>query len=361
LAKCAYCDFASIPLPAPEWLDRYVNALKIEIQQRAQGTVDSIYFGGGTPSLFRPHQLADILKTLTARVACAPDVEITLEVNPATSTPADLQAWQQLGINRLSLGVQSTQDRFLTMLGRLHTAEQARQWMAGARATGFANISCDLMYGLPGQTFAEFQADMQELLQWEPDHLSLYGLTLEPGTPLALTVERGELPLPDDDLVADMYEFCQSRLKTCGFFQYELSNFAKNSKKCRHNCIYWEYQPYLGLGSAAHSFLQGRRSWNQEDPLNYCQNLETGKLPIKDFEKITGKKKAAERLILGLRLTQGVSVNMVKRLFGATWSQLYHEAIQPSLDEGLLEEIQNRLRLTDRGMLLSNQVFRRMV
>jgi oxygen-independent coproporphyrinogen-3 oxidase len=359
LSKCDYCDFASLPLPSPGWLDRYARALLREIAARVQGKVDTVYFGGGTPSLFLPHQLQAFLKAIAQHALLSPQAEITLEVNPATADRARLQAWKRMGINRLSLGVQSTRNQDLIQLGRRHSVEDAQVLLEEARSVGFENISCDLIYGLPGQTPEAFAAALQSLLAWKPEHISLYGLTVEPGTRLARRVEAGELTVPDDDVQADMYVLAQDMLPGRGFLQYELSNFSLPGRACRHNRIYWEYQPYLGLGASAHSFVRGRRSWNLAEPAAYCEALEKGASAEAGFEKLSQEKKQGERLILALRQSAGIR----KQVFfqASTGGERFKLAFEASRKQGLIEETATHYRLTPRGMLLSNLVFRELV
>ncbi|NTV52147.1 MAG: radical SAM family heme chaperone HemW [Candidatus Firestonebacteria bacterium] len=358
LSKCNYCDFASLPLPGAAWLDRYTRALVREIGARVHGPLDTVYFGGGTPSLFQPRHLQALMNEFTRCAVLSSRAEISLEVNPATANPARLRAWKAMGFNRISVGVQSTCDENLALLGRRHNAAAAQALLTQARAAGFENISCDLIYGLPGQTRNAFAEDLERLLTWHPEHVSLYNLTLEPGTPLARRVETGELPQPDEDEGADMYLAGQQRLAELGYRQYELSNFALPGRACRHNRIYWEYQPYWGLGSSAHSFLRGRRSWNLADPGAYCQAMETTGTAEAGFEHLVGEKKSGERLMLGLRQTRGIRKHRVQQ---GPHGRRFQTALRKSRGQGLVEETSTHYRLTPRGMLLSNCVFRELV
>ncbi len=361
LAKCAYCDFASVPLTDVRWLERYTQALLCEIEARASGSADTVYFGGGTPSLFAPAQLQQILSTLSRKIQLSPNPEITLEVNPATAQAEAIKAWRSIGINRLSIGVQSTRPENLKLLGRVHMVVDAQTLMHEARSAGFENISCDLMYGLPQQTLSEWEADLQTLVSWAPEHISLYCLTLEPGTPLARRVELGQLSQPDEDLAADMYELAQRYLHTNGYAQYELSNFSRAGRNCRHNRIYWEFETYLGFGAAAHSFEQGTRYWNTDEPEAYCAAWEKGHSAQAGSETMEGHSRLAESLMLGLRLTEGVNIEAWMQRFGADAWNKFAEIIKPFLQEGLLEIAGSWLRLTSKGMLLSNRVFRALV
>jgi oxygen-independent coproporphyrinogen-3 oxidase len=361
LAKCAYCDFASQPLADPARLPTYLQALSAELEARVSGPVDTVYFGGGTPSLCAPGQIAGLLRTLAGRAQMALDAEVTLEANPATADLARWSGFRAAGVNRISLGVQSTQDPFLRLLGRKHTAQQAEEQMRLAKKAGFSNLSCDLIFGLPGQTLAQFQADLQTLLSWEPAHVSLYGLTLEPGTLLAHRVQQGELPAPDEDAAADMYESAREILPASGWLQYELSNFALPGRECRHNLKYWTDQEYLGLGASAHSYIRGVRSWNPTEPEAYVQARRQASFAPESSEKLKERRKIAEDMIIGLRLTAGIEKERLRRCHGDGWKELFISPIRDMLQAGLLAETTDRLFLTARGMLLSNVVFRAML
>lgn len=361
LSKCAYCDFTSEPLKSRTDLEHYLAALEAEIRLRASGRAETVYFGGGTPSLCAPGQIRRLLAVLAERLELAPGAEITLEANPATADRDSLAGFRRAGVNRLSVGVQSASDACLAQLGRAHSAAQAERLVREARAAGFENLSCDVIYGLPGQTVPQFRQDLESVTAWKPDHISLYALTLETGTPLAARVAAGQEPLPDEDAAADMYEWSREYLLKNGFLQYELSNFSKPGKACRHNLLYWTDGEYLGLGTAAHSYENGVRSWNGSNLREYLQILEQGENPEKGREKLKLTKKIAEELIMGLRLTEGVSKAKFTSRYGHRWQLAFQEAIQNMVQSGLLQEEEQNLHLTPRGMLLSNVVFRALV
>ncbi len=361
LSKCAYCDFASRPVTGRAEMARYVRALRSEIRRRACGRVSSLYFGGGTPSLLEPGQVQRLLADIGARAEIHADAEISLEANPATAGRAKLAGFLRAGVNRLSVGVQSTADQNLVRLGRRHDSEAAAGFVREARRAGWKNLSCDLIYGLPGQTLREFQTDLARLLSWEPDHVSLYALGLEPGTPLAERVAAADLPRPDDDLAADMYSWGRDRLAAGGYAQYELSNFARPGKACRHNLHYWRGGEYLGLGAAAHSYYRGVRSWNDADPDAYRISLEKGFLPVAGRESLDPRSRLGEALIVGLRLTAGVRRLPLEANFGREALASLEPAFRRFQQEGLLEKDRDAIRLTPRGMLLANVVFRALV
>jgi oxygen-independent coproporphyrinogen-3 oxidase len=260
----------------------------------------------------------------------------------------------------LSLGVQSWDDAFLTLLGRVHSAAQARQSIADARAAGFDNLSLDLMYGLPGQTLAGWQEDLRLALDLVPEHLSLYALTVEEHTPLAEWIACGAIPAPDDDLAADMYEWAEDALARAGYVHYEISNWARPGRACRHNLVYWRNEPYIGLGAGAHSWWAGQRWANEPLPDHYVRALKRGELPVAEREDIGTELEMAETMMMGLRLLQeGVSLDRFQRRFGASLERVYAEPVAELVDRGLIELTPRRIRLTPPGRLLGNQVFAR--
>lgn len=356
----------------------YVAALKAELQHwQARLGADwhpiTVYFGGGTPSLLPADAIADLLQ----RIQPAPEAEITLEANPGTLSAAQLTALREAGVNRLSLGVQAHTDAALRLLGRLHTWEQAVTSVRMARAAGFTNLSLDVMFGLPGQTLAEWAETLEAVLVLAPEHLSLYALTLEEGTPLAARVAAGELPAPDADEAAAMYELASARLAQAGFWQYEISNWARGPHQpptlwpypptgrsealgpwvARHNLTYWRNDPWLGLGAGAHSWLAGRRWANLAHPEAYIAALRAGQSPVAEEETIPLTLEMGETLMLGLRLAEGVSTARFQTRFGRSLTAVYAETLPPLLRQGLVEWQDDHLRLTERGRLLGNRVF----
>lgn len=374
-ARCSYCDFNTYA-GLGHLVDDYVGALCCEMRQRltpasaaprqpAQGTVDyarpralTVYFGGGTPSILPASQIARLLAACRTLCEIAPDAEVTLEANPGAMTPDHLGALRDLGVNRLSLGVQSLDDTMLRAIGRLHDAGQARATYAAARQAGFANISLDFMYGLPGQTLEHWRATLAQALALQPDHLSLYALTLEETTAMARRVAAGELALPDDDSLADMYTLAEDMLDEAGYLHYEISNWATGEDTiAQHNTLYWRRQPYYGFGAGAHSFDGQQRTANVLHPRDYIARLHAGQSPVAESETITAAMARGETMFLGLRLLQqGVSAGAFLAQHGQPLA-----VFAPQIDElvglGLLERRDERLRLTRRGRLLSNQVF----
>ena len=347
-SRCSYCDFAT-GLYQSEIAERYVCAVVEEIRSAGGARVDTIYFGGGTPSLLDPSQLERILAVVHERFDVAPASEITLEINPGSSTLQKLCDFRALGINRASFGAQTFDDRELAKLGRSHTAADARRTFRDLRAAGFDNISFDLIAGLPGQTLAGWERNVDEALELQPEHLSFYLLEVHSGTPLAQHIERGLQPVPDEDLAAVMYESMLERAVNAGYEHYEISNLCRPGFHSRHNTKYWTGEPYYGFGCSAHSYDGESRRWsNDRDVLKYVESVEHGSSPIVEEQILTESDIKAESLFLGLRLMRGVSLNLFAE--HAMELERFREA-------GLVEQNEETVKLTRHGALLSNEVF----
>jgi oxygen-independent coproporphyrinogen-3 oxidase len=343
-----------------------VEALCQEIENRSASlsdhTLQTIYFGGGTPSMLDPGQIQQILQTLSNHFEIAPEAEITLEANPGTVEEPSLQALrllQPVSINRLSLGVQSFNDTILKAIGRIHSADQAREVIGMARQAGFDNLSIDLIFALPDQTLKIWQETLDEALNLRPEHISLYGLTIEPGTVFMERNLRGELRLPEEEDELTMYEMAISTLTSAGYEQYEISNFALPGRRSAHNQVYWRNDPSIGFGSAAASYLNGIRFVNLSDPSEYIEAIRSGRDPIGSREKLTGKAEMGETLYVGLRMLEGVPFERFQKRFGRDLRQIYSEEIRELTGLGLVELDSQRIRLTHAGLLVANQVFER--
>ena len=363
-SKCAYCDFNSYA--GLEYLfEPYVQALARDIRLVGEGLSlqsRTIYLGGGTPTVLPLSLLEEVLSALRQAFRMANDVEITIEANPGTVDSDYLAGLLDLGVNRLSLGVQSLDDGLLRLLGRIHTAAEAVESYNLARQAGLANISLDLIYGVPHQTLELWQSTLRQTLSLQPDHLSLYALTLEEHTPLARQVARGEIPSPDDDLAADMYILAEEMLVEAGYVHYEISNWAGpiSNHKCRHNLTYWRNQPYLGFGAGAHSYFGDRRWHNFLSPMEYTVRLNVGMGSCAHSEDIDRATEMADTMILGLRLVEeGVSFEGFAGRFGERLESLYESELGDLEQLGLVEVTAERVRLTPRGRLLGNEVFER--
>jgi oxygen-independent coproporphyrinogen-3 oxidase len=380
LTRCIYCDFNTYVDGEPELKIRYHRALLREIQEAALAldhpTLDTIFFGGGTPTTLLPEQLVELVEMVKTDFQLDPHAEITVEANPGTLSVNYLRELRQNGLNRLSLGVQSFDDKELKFLSRLHNAQAARQAVEQARLAGFDNVSLDLIFNLPEQTLAQWQFNLQEALRLEPDHLSIYSLIIEPGTPLHRQVTEGLTPRPDDELAADMYALTIDLLGEAGYAHYEISNWAKDnhnlpawqtpSLASAHNLIYWRNQPYLGVGAGAYGTVRSERWANVKRPQTYISRVESGQglglaRDEKTFEPIDRRTAMTEHMLLGLRLVrEGVGGAEFEARFGVPLSKQYPEAIAFGLERGLTEWLETpagpRLRLTRQGRFLANQV-----
>lgn len=360
-SKCAYCHFAIDPRrPGDERQERYTQAVLAEVQATAPGEAETLYFGGGTPSLLRADRLARIVAAARGRFRLAGDAEITVEANPRDLDERGHEALLGLGANRLSLGVQSLDDGVLDEMGRLHTAADARRSVGAARGAGFSNLNLDLILGWPGETPARWRRDLDAFLCLEPDHVSLYLLEVEGRTAIAHRRRRGQLDLPDDDLVADLYLETVERLADRGLERYEISNFARPGFESRHNAKYWRDAPFVGFGMAAHSYRDGRRWWNHDRFATYCRAVEQGgpTAAVAGERRLSPRERAAEALFTGLRRSVGVSLESFRRRHGLDPLVEWAEGLDRATAAGLAAVTGGRLHLTDRGMLLSNEVFR---
>lgn len=366
LEKCGYCAFASAKPEAGE-IESYHELLIREMRLAAANgeigsNLDSIYFGGGTPSLMTPQQVALIIGQAEQSFSLSPESEVTLEANPGTVDEARLRAFRLAGVNRLSLGVQAFEDNQLRCLGRVHDADQARRAFRDARLAGFNNIGIDLIHGLPGQTLTQWHSDLREAVRLSPEHLSIYGLTVEDGTPFAQRYPEDSADIPDQDLSAEMFETADTVLVEAGYEHYEIANYARAGYRSRHNSGYWHRDGYLGLGVAAHSMLRsgdGYRFSNHDTLEQYRMDLADDKLPRRDRNQLNREDAMAEYMFLGLRLADGISADEFEQEFGTPLQTVFGKVIESLFKTGLLEQVQGSLRLSRRGLLLSNQVFAR--
>lgn len=331
----------------------YLEALHQEIDQsasRANGrTVQSVYFGGGTPSLLAPTALAGVLVHCRQAFSIAPNAEITLEANPETVTEARIRAYLDAGVNRVSMGVQSLQDQTLLNLGRPHTADRAIAAYHAIREAGCNNVNLDLLYGLPGQTLDDWRDTLERTLDLDPDHLSAYALTPEPGTEIGTAVASGDLALPADDMIEQQETLLHDTIASVGLTRYEISNYAKTGRACRHNVAYWRCNDWIGLGASAHSHLAGHRWWNQFDPTEYIQGVYQH-MNIAGMERLTLDQQFNEVLAFGLRLTEGVPRTRVSQQFGLTAWTAKAKSLAHLVAQGLVEQDQENIRLTSHGL-----------
>lgn len=357
-SKCEYCDFYSLGGGrSKELMDRYLHALVTHIKETAAlaptYVVDSVYFGGGTPSFFGADGLKRILHELDRRFTLSRDCEVTFEANPDSVNGITLKKLRAAGFNRMSLGVQNDADEVLKALGRPHTYEQAVQAVQRGREAGFENISVDLMFGLPNQTREKWMATLRHVLDMKPDHVSCYGLKVEPGT--RLYTYRDGANLPDDDAQADMYLYAVETLEDFGYGQYEISNFAREGMACRHNLKYWTGGEYLGFGPSASSDFAGKRFTAKADIETYIQGVLKGGVVLSECESVAPRERAGEYLMLRMRIAEGIEEGEYVSRFLLPFEPL-ERAMEIYAKKGLAVKEDGRWRLTPRGLLLSNQI-----
>ena len=364
--KCAYCAFYSLPLAGfpslGKTVARFFQALEKELAALPPDFApDTIYIGGGTPTALDAAQLGELLALVRRRIRCGAVREWTVEANPGTLDADKAAVLLRGGVNRISLGVQSLDDDALRRIGRIHSAAEARAGFDLLRAAGFDNVSVDLMYALPGETTAQVLADVRGLLAWEPEHISTYALAIEPGTPLAEQQTRGLVAEVPDEEQAEQYYEIRRELLAAGFEHYEISNFARPGRACRHNLNYWRGGDYHACGPAAHAHSAGCRSSNVEALEEYCRRLEQGAAPLDFSETLAPEAKARETLIIWLRLLDGVDLAAFRLQTGFDALALGGVALEQLVVQGLLVVADGRLRLTEQALFVSNRVFAELV
>jgi oxygen-independent coproporphyrinogen-3 oxidase len=358
-SRCSYCDFAT-GLYNQELAERYVRGLVADIRssRHVGDSVDTIYFGGGTPSLLTPSQLEVILACVYDCFKIDSQSEITLEINPGSVNEEKLRAFRGLGVNRASFGAQTFFDAELAKLGRSHTTADTLKTFADLRSVGFENVSFDLIAGLPGQTLDGWQRNINQALELGPEHLSFYLLEVHSGTPLAEHIRRGIQPEPDDDLAGVMYKWMLEQAAQAGYEHYEISNLCRPGFHSRHNVKYWTADAYYGFGCSAHSYDGAARRWsNHRDVLKYVSVVEAGESPIVDEQQLSQTDVRAEAVFLGMRLMQGVNMRRYRESFGVDLRDEHAEDLDRFCKAGLVELDGDLIRLTRMGALLSNEVF----
>lgn len=358
--KCLYCDFPSFA-NLDNLFALYTDALCREISEQGvlflNENVDTVYIGGGTPTILPVNYLEKIINTLTETFSITEEAEVSIEANPGTVDKNILQRLRNLGINRISFGVQSFHNEILLRLGRIHTGAEGTAAVEDAQWAGFNNINVDLMFGLPGQSHSQFEKDLQTAVALGVQHISAYGLKIEEGTPFARMHMRNELELPPEESEAAMYELVVNYLPSRGFERYEISNYAQAASYCRHNLKYWHYEPYLGLGSAAHSFNAGERWANDGDVKQYIKMISSGLSPICFKEAVDSLTAMAEFIFLGLRTTRGVNIQQFNDYFGISLLKHYEEVLEQLTKQNLLRCGNGYIYLTATGMRFGNMVF----
>lgn len=364
IRKCNYCDFLSAPADDAT-KKRYVETLCKEIAGYKELVKDyelaTVYFGGGTPSVLEASLIEQILQTICNTFTVnKTTAEITTEVNPGTVTKEKLKKYRELGINRLSIGIQSAKEKELKLLGRIHSFEDAKNTVQWAREAGFTNISLDLISALPGQSFSDYKENVEEILKLNPEHISSYSLIIEEATPFFEQYAKGaekEGDLPDEETDRAMYAYTKERLEQAGYFRYEISNYAKPGFESRHNSSYWIGTEYLGVGLGASSLITNARYHNETDLSVYMEEIEKGNEVRREIERLVLEEQMEEFMILGLRLMRGVSRAEFMRRFGCAMETVYGSKLKKLEKQGLLAMEGDRIFLTETGIDLSNQVF----
>jgi len=369
--KCTYCNFNTTDF-FESLAERYIRAVAIEIsrwgerlaEQGGETQIDTVYFGGGTPSIVESGQLASLVQACKAAFKTDYNAEITIEINPGSFSKAKIDEWLTAGINRASVGVQSFIDRELVSLSRTHTADDARRTIESLQAAGFENISLDLIAGLPEQSLADWQFNLDQALMLEPEHLSLYLLEVKESTQLYAQIKRGLRATPDDDLAADMYRMISKATQDHGYEHYEISNFERvferetvSRFRSRHNLKYWTGAPFYGVGCGAHSYDGHARWTNILKSDAYIESVEASGFAIAERHELSEEDRAAEALFMGLRLKEGVSLSGFRSEYGVDVLERFSEDLPRLTEAGLIETRGGRLILTSAGRLLSNEVF----
>ncbi len=359
LHKCGYCDFNSHNINEAE-MESYVQALLLEMKYAAKGSkerrVDTIFFGGGTPTTLPFSDLARILKACRQQFQVDPQAEITCEANPATIPQTDLAQLREVGFNRLSIGVQSFDPDELKRLERVHSVDEVFLTVDRARKVGFDNLSLDLMFGLPRQSIERWRDNLNQALGLEPDHLSAYNLTIEPGTVFHKQQAQGQLKMPPDDFQRELFEITIDTLTSAGYEHYEISNYAKPEKQCRHNLIYWTNGEYLGLGAGASSALKGKRFKNVNLPARYITQINESETAVESRETLDRRQRMGEAVMLGLRLRKGLNLETFEQQFSTSFHAAFGNTIEKLAEAGLIKINEDNVALTDEGLFVADSV-----
>jgi oxygen-independent coproporphyrinogen-3 oxidase len=357
IKRCGYCDFntytpselqdgATLEIVSND----YIDAVLLELKSAPTDPVPTIFFGGGTPSLLPANDLGRVITTIKSRNTVTDDCEITLEANPDSVTAEKLSAYLAVGFNRISFGMQSAKPHVLAVLDRTHNPENVKRAVDMARAAGFGSISVDLIYGTPGESLEDWRATVTQALSLDIDHISAYALIVETGTKLAAQIKRGDLTMPNDDLMADMYLLVDQMCNDAGLAWYELSNWSKPGHECQHNIAYWKSANWWGLGPGAHSHIDNKRFWNVKHPTAYKQKLFAKESPIADSEDLTDEQLKDESIMLAIRMRSGLSLDLL--------STAAQERVMQYQNSGHLNQIDGKLQLTAQGRMIADRLVR---
>jgi len=362
ISRCRYCDFYK--LTPREWEDvtLFIKSLALEFKRLPRDFApETVFIGGGTPTALEPKDLAALFDCIHGAINLSNVTEFSSEANPGTLTPEKLKIMRDGGVNRVSIGVQSFNDKALRLLGRIHKADQAIRGFHMLREAGFNNVNIDLIQSIPGMAPEDILNDARRLIELSPEHISYYNLIYEPGTPMTKDRDAGRIIPPGDDEEADNYFAVKSLLESAGYGHYETSNFCRPNQPCRHNLLYWQGGEYFGCGPSAHSHWNGARYGNVRDLQAYCDRLQNDEAPFDELERLTGDEKARELLVMWLRLTEGVDLLAFERLTGRDVDALCGSTVDDLVEEQLLERKNNHLALTKNALFISNSVFSELV
>ena len=358
--KCGYCDFNSHPIKQDE-MNHYIDALVAEMKHYAKtysntNIIRTIFLGGGTPTTLTVYQLERILKECVSEFTVASDAEITIEANPATIDIEQLKSIRQTGYNRISIGVQSFDKAELKLLDRAHGPEEIHSTVDRARKAGFDNLSLDLMFAVPNQSLSSWESNLNKALEKNPEHLSTYNLTIEQGTAFSKLQSNGKLIMPDDNHQLELYKRTIERLTKKGFHHYEISNFARRGKECKHNITYWENKNTLGLGAGASSYMNGTRFKNINLPAHYIRQVKEKKIAVEHSETLEPRQAMGETIMLGLRLLQGISIHQFEKRFQISFINLFRNIISALKEKELVIIEKDYLRLSQKGLFWADSV-----
>lgn len=364
MQKCLYCDFVSY-INKSECVKEYINCMIKEIQSYdfKKYNITTIYIGGGTPSFIESDYIKEIINVIQNKLEKNDtrweDIEITIEVNPGTVTLEKLNDYKTVGINRISLGLQATQDRLLKQIGRIHNYKDFLEAYELLKRVGFNNINVDLMIGLPNQSIKDLKESLEKIIKLNPNHISVYSLIIEDGTPISKLLDEEKIKLPDEEIERQMYWYVKNKLELNGYNHYEISNFSKKGKESKHNLNCWKQKQYIGIGAAAHSYFKNIRYSNTNNIEEYIKNIKENNIEKnrKIEEKQTIEDKKNEFMMLGFRMIEGVNIADFKAKFVDNPLYVYREKIKKLTDEGLIEVDLNNIKLTNKGLDLANVVF----
>ncbi|CAH2214137.1 radical SAM family heme chaperone HemW [Tepidibacter aestuarii] len=360
IKKCNYCDFNSFKLNYEDkknYIKSIITEMKLYSKQFDKDCFSTVFIGGGTPSILENEELKLLIDNIHSNFNISDDAEISIEANPGTLTKEKLNTLYLSGVNRLSMGLQSSDKKHLASLGRIHSYEEFKENFEIARKIGFENINVDLMFSLPDQTFDQWKQTLKDVIALNPSHISAYSLIIEDETVFGTLYDEGKLELLDEELDLKMYYYTRDYLKENGYNQYEISNYAKDKKECKHNILYWKCGQYLGLGPGSHSYLNKERFSNYKDIKTYCEKLKDFELPIEHVEKLDKQDMIEEKIFMGLRMNEGIDLKKFNKEFEVDFMKMYKTEMESLKNKNLVRLVGSRLCLTNEGIDISNKVF----